>query len=186
MSALAAPPAASLPPWSVYLVALCVLVVLAIVHAGVKLSSGFAWRWFVGAALFGATWGLGGRLAAPSAAPLALLVPAFVFYVAAAVTKGIVESTDALAGRHVVHVLMTGVFAVAIAWPHEVLWREGGWVEVSPASARALAWGVAAFLFYGAYKLVDHARWPAAARVLVLLLAMPALGAALAASIRLR
>ena len=162
-----------------YASAMVVLVALAALHAWTKLSPRFARRWFGSAVLFGATWTLAGRLELPTGDVLALIVPAFVFYVAAAVTKGLVESTDALAGRHVVHVVMTALFAVAIAWPHERLWRERAWFPTSSEVSIALAWGAAAFVFYGTYKLVDHSTWSQNTQRVALAVAMPALGAAL-------
>lgn len=164
-----------------YLAAMLALAGLCGVHAWCKLSPAFARRWFTSAVLFAVTWRLGGRLGPPSGDPLAVAAPLLVIYLAAAVTKGIVEATRALAGRHAVHVVMTGLFAAAIAWPHEALWSQRGWVAASPPRAALAAWGAAALVFYGTYKLVDHAAWPDALRWLVLVLAMPGLGAVLAA-----
>jgi hypothetical protein len=75
---------------------------LAGVHAYRKLSPYFAITWFGAGLVFGWFW------TDARTSPEALLLPALVIYLAAALTKGLVER-GAFAGNHVVHVLAAGV-----------------------------------------------------------------------------
>ncbi len=77
---------------------------LAGVHAYRKLTPYFAITWFGAGLVFGWFW------TENRTHPEALLLPAFVVYLAAAITKGVVER-GSLAGNHVVHVLASGIFA---------------------------------------------------------------------------
>src|SRR5262249_17796380 len=83
---------------------------LAFVHAFRKLSPYFAAAWFGSGLVFGWFW------TTRHNAPEAVLLPVFVTYLAAALTKGIVEQ-GRFAGNHLVHVLGAGVFAGLVALP---------------------------------------------------------------------
>ncbi len=139
---------------------------LAGVHAYRKLEPYFAITWFGSGLVFG--W----FFTEAHTRPEALLLPALVVYLAAAVTKGIVER-GAFAGNHVVHVLATGVFAAVIALPLESAARAMHWVlprdapNVTHAVIKAqwlggvpadqlVMWALVGTLFYGLYKLLDH------------------------------
>ncbi len=137
-------------------------------HAYAKLSPYFAATWFGAGLVFGYFWT--GRQADLES----LLTPALVFYIAAAATKGLVESREGLAGNHVVHVLFTGLFSGIAALPllacAQLLGVDLPGESVGPAflsdvPASVLghvsptlfaAWVVAGTVFYGAYKTLDH------------------------------
>lgn len=162
------------------------------VHAYRKLSPYFALTWLGSGLLFGMQWGEGGSaLQLPaSVKPEVVALPVLLFYLAAAVTKGLVETRDGLRGNHLVHVLMTGVFGGVIALPLESAARTTGWQlpstgaptgsVVSPAIglggvplAVVAGWAVAATAFYGTYKLLDHVGLSKALQTVVLFAAMP-------------
>ena len=168
------------PEWRLFVV---VLTVLAFVHAYRKLSPFFAVTWFGAGLIFG--WFFTSHRSSPEA----LLLPALVVYLAAAVAKGIVER-GALAGNHVVHVLATGVFGALIALPLESSARSMDWITPRGPSLvlwpfaqhtwtggvpleLPLQWAVVATLFYGVYKLLDHVGLGAALQTIVLFGAMP-------------
>jgi hypothetical protein len=139
---------------------------LAFVHAYRKLSPYFAVAWFGSALVFGWFW------TEQRTSPEALLLPGFVVYLAAALTKGVVER-GALAGNHLAHVLGAGLFAGLVALPLEAACATQGWTV--PRGAPALTggaldgpwfggasadvviqWSLLGTLFYGTYKLLDH------------------------------
>ncbi len=139
---------------------------LAFVHAYRKLSPYFAVAWFGSALVFGWFW------TSQRTSPEALLLPGLVVYLAAAVTKGVVER-GALAGNHVAHVLGAGLFAGLIALPLEAACDAQGWITprgspsltggaldgpwLGGASADVvIQWSLLGTLFYGTYKLLDH------------------------------
>jgi hypothetical protein len=140
---------------------------LAALHAWRKLSPYFAATWFGAGLAFGWTW----TSRRDSAA--ALLLPVLVVYLSAALTKGLVER-GRLAGRHVVHVLMTGCLAGLVALPLESSALAMGWSTPRGApglshwfsrpdwtggvpGALVVQWMLVGLLFYGVYKLLDHA-----------------------------
>lgn len=141
---------------------------LAGAHAHVKLSPYFASTWFGSGLVF--AWFWGGRAPAVET----LLMPALVFYVAAAVTKGLVENRPRLAGNHAAHVVIGGVCSGLVALPLLACatllgaaapgpttgpaWLDevpAAWLGYVPAPSLA-AWIVAGTVFYGAYKILDH------------------------------
>jgi hypothetical protein len=101
------------------------------VHAYCKLSPFFAVTWLgaglVFGTLWGTQWGAGSRQLPATVRPEVLLLPVLLFYLAAAVTKGLVETRDRLRGNHVVHVLMTGLFGGLLALPVVCAGRTSGW-----------------------------------------------------------
>jgi hypothetical protein len=156
---------------------------LAALHAWRKLSPYFAMTWFGAGLLFGWSW----TSRRDSAA--ALLLPVLVVYLSAALTKGLVER-GRFAGNHVVHVLMTGVLAGLIALPLESSALAMGWS--TPRGAPGLAhwfsrpgwtggvpgalivqWMLIGLIFYGVYKLLDHAGLGRGLQALLILLAAP-------------
>ncbi len=163
------------------------MVFLAAVHAYTKLSPYFCTCWFGAGLVFGWLWS-----DRPEEAS-AILVPVLVFYIAAAVTKGLVETRERLAGNHVLHVVMTGVFSGVIALPLESGARVMGWAMPAPALGLKglmdgpvdpdllggvpilvlVVWVIAGTVFYGAYKLLDHSGLPAAWRTVLLFVGMP-------------
>jgi len=139
---------------------------LAFVHAYRKLSPYFAAAWFGSALVFGWFW------TEHRTSPEALLLPGFVVYLAAAVTKGVVER-GVLSGNHLAHVIGAGLFAGLIALPLEAVCATQGWTtpRAGPALLGAaldgpwfggasadlvLQWSLVGTLFYGTYKLLDH------------------------------
>jgi hypothetical protein len=137
---------------------------LAALHAWTKLSRLFALTWF-GAGVEYAWFALGRQ-----ATLEALVLPAFVIYLAAALTKGLVER-GRFRGNHLLHVVATGVFsglvvlplasaAMGMGWPgtHELggAAPSGPWIGGVPAGL-VVRWVVTGGLFYGTYKLLDHA-----------------------------
>jgi hypothetical protein len=139
---------------------------LAGVHAFRKLSPYFAVAWFGSGLVFGWFW------TAHRTAPEALLLPALVTYLAAALTKGLVEK-GSFEGNHVVHVLVAGLCAGLLALPLEAACDAMGWVTPRDAADitggvldgpwfggasadLAIQWGVLGLVFYGTYKLLDH------------------------------
>jgi len=167
------------PEWRLFVV---VATVLAFAHSYRKLSPYFAVTWFGAGLVFG--WFYTGHRSSPEA----LLLPALVVYLAAAVAKGIVER-GALAGNHVVHVLAAGVFGGLIALPLESSAAAMGWTTPRSPAVRlwalshtwtggvppelVLQWSVLSTLFYGVYKLLDHVGLGPALQAIVLLVAMP-------------
>jgi len=146
--------------------AVVVGVFLAGAHAYRKLSPFFAIAWFGAGAVFGWFW------TEHHAAPEALLLPAFLTYIAAALTKGLVEG-GRFAGNHVVHVLVTGVLTGVVALPVESAGAAMGWVLPRGAPRifggaldpewlggvpldAVVQWSLVGTLFYGLYKLLDH------------------------------
>lgn len=136
------------------------------VHAWTKLSPYFAATWFGSAAVFGYLFGEGDAL------PETVLLPGLVVYMAAAVTKGLVETRDGVRGNHLVHVLMTGVFSGLLVLPFVAAARasdwalprgradapwglDDGWLEALHLDA-GLRWSLVGLAFYGSYKLLDH------------------------------
>jgi hypothetical protein len=139
---------------------------LAGAHAYRKLSPYFAIAWFGSGLVFGWFW------ADQHAAPEALLLPALLTYLAAALTKGLVEG-GRFAGNHVVHVLVTGVLTGVVALPVESAGVARGWLLPRGAPAvtgravdpewlggvpldAVIQWSLFGTLFYGLYKLLDH------------------------------
>ena len=104
-----------------YQLFLAVAFFLAGCHAHAKLSPYFAATWFGSGLVFAYVWG--GR----SSALEVVLLPALVFYMAAAATKGLVETRPSLAGNHVVHVLATGLFSGVVAMPILAAAAAAGW-----------------------------------------------------------
>lgn len=167
------------PEWRLFVV---VATGLAFAHAFRKLSPFFAVTWFGAGLVFG--WFYTSHRSSPEA----LLLPALVVYLAAAVAKGIVER-GALAGNHVVHVLAAGVFGGLIALPLESSAAAMGWTTPSSPALRlwaldhtwtggvppelVLQWSVLSTLFYGVYKLLDHVGLGPTLQTIVLFVAMP-------------
>jgi len=145
---------------------LAVATFLAACHAWRKLSPYFAATWFGSGLVFGYLWA-GGR-----GDPEAVLPSLLLIYLAAALSKGLVESRPALAGNHPAHVVVTALVAGLLALPLESAARQCGWPL--PRSHAGELWGVsadwlggvplaaavdlsiAAGLFYGTYKVLDH------------------------------
>ena len=140
---------------------------LAAVHAHSKLSPYFAATWFGSGLVFAYFW-------ADRFALELLLLPPLLFYMAAAATKGLVETRPSVRGNHVVHVIMTGVFSGVVALPllasaDAMDWNvpDGApdlrflsdigafWLGGVDPSAVAM-WMVAGTVFYGVYKILDH------------------------------
>jgi len=138
---------------------------LAFVHAFRKLSPYFAAAWFGSGLVFGWFW-------TDTRTPEALLLPVFVTYLAAALTKGVVEQ-GRFAGNHLVHVLCAGLFAGLIALPLEAACSAMNWTlpRAAPAlhlqvldgpwlggasAASVVQWSLLGTLFYGTYKVLDH------------------------------
>ena len=156
------------------------------VHAFRKLSPYFAITWFGAGLVFGWFW------TEHRQAPEALLLPALVVYIAAAVTKGIVER-GVLAGVHIVHVLATGLFAGLIALPLETAAASMRWVtprpraqpDARPRQGRvdsgggsadlALQWVAVGLVFYGVYKILDHIGLGVVVQTILLFALMPVL-----------
>lgn len=167
-----------------YQALLAVCVFLAGVHAYQKLSPYFAVTWFGSGLLFGSLW-------AGRAEPESVLLPVLVVYMAAATTKGLVETRPRFAGNHVVHVLMTGLFTGLLALPFEASAARSGWSVPRPAPRSllgedpawlggasldaALQWALVGLLFYGTYKLLDHIGLGKPAQTVLLFAAMPLL-----------
>ena len=139
---------------------------LAFVHAFRKLSPYFAAAWFGSGLVFGWFW------TTQRTAPEAVLLPVFVTYLSAALTKGIVEQ-GRFAGNHLVHVLCAGLFAGLVALPIEAVCATRGWTLprdapslhlqfldgpwLGGATAGAFVmWSLLGTLFYGTYKVLDH------------------------------
>jgi hypothetical protein len=139
---------------------------LAGAHAYRKLSPYFAIAWFGSGLVFGWFW------TDQHAAPEALLLPAFLTYLAAALTKGLVEG-GRFSGNHVVHVIVTGVLTGVVALPVESAGAAMGWVLPRGAARitggavdpewlgsvpldTVVQWSLVGTLFYGLYKLLDH------------------------------
>ena len=158
----------NLPPLdlSTWRLLLAVATFLAASHAWRKLSPYFCATWFGAGLLFGYLW-TGGR-----GDPAVVLPPALLVYLAAAVTKGLIETRPALAGNHLVHVLVTALVGGLLALPFEATARVRDWplprahtgsLWGIPADAlggvplaAAVDWSIAAAVFYGTYKLLDH------------------------------
>ena len=155
---------------------------LAAVHAYRKLSPYFAITWFGAALVFGYLWSGG------PAEPERVLLPGLVFYLSAAVTKGLVETRSGVRGNHVVHVIMTGLFGGLLALPIEAAARVDRWPV--PTMSRGRLWGVgdlvggvpldvvvtwclAATFFYGTYKVLDHIGLGKPLQTVALFAAMP-------------
>lgn len=156
---------------------------VAFVHAYRKLSPFFAVTWFGAGLVYGWFW------TDHRSSPEALLLPALVVYLAAAVAKGVVER-GALAGNHLVHVIAGGAFTGLIALPLESSAAAVGWVTPrAPAFVfwpyakhtwtggvpveLILQWMVLGTLFYGTYKLLDHVGLGPAMQTVALFVAMP-------------
>ncbi|MGQ0554145.1 MAG: hypothetical protein ACT4PU_13105 [Planctomycetota bacterium] len=158
----------------------------AAVHAYRKLNPYFAATWFGSGLVLGWFW------AGERTAPEALLLPILVIYLAAAITKGVVEQ-GFFSGNHLVHVLATGLFAGLIAWPIEAAalgmgWTlprdppfytalvstplDGPWMAGVPVLMLVI-WSVLATLYYGIYKLLDHIGLGSTLQTLLLFAAMP-------------
>lgn len=161
--------------------AVAVLAFLAAVHAYRKLSPYFAVAWFGSGLVFGWAWSTGAPL------PETLLLPVTVIYIAAALTKGLVE-TGRFSGNHVLHVLLTGLLAATVAAPLEAAARAMGWTlpraapDILPAALDGpwlggvpadawLVWALAGAGFYGLYKLLDHSGLGATLRTPLLFVA---------------
>jgi hypothetical protein len=160
-------------------VALAAATALAVLHAWRKLSLAFAWTWFAAAAEY--AWFALDRQAAFEA----LAVPGLVVYLAAAVTKGLVER-GRFKGNHLLHVLATGAFSGLIALPlasaalgmgwsgtHEL----GGLAPYGPfvggvATGLVVTWMLTGAVFYGTYKLIDHSGFGRTLQVAALAVAM--------------
>lgn len=157
--------------------------VLAAAHAYRKLSPYFAITWFGSGLVFGWFW------TTHHAAPEALLLPALLTYLAAALTKGLVEH-GRLAGNHVVHVIVTGLLTGVVAMPIESAGAAMGWVlprgapdfvgaAVNPAWMGGVSldvvaqWSLIGTLFYGFYKLLDHIGLGSATQTLLLFVGAP-------------
>lgn len=140
--------------------------VFAAAHAYRKLSPFFCVSWFGAGWIFAYLW----TEARP--APEVVLLPPLVFYLAAALTKGLVETRGIVRGNHLVHVLMTGVLSGVVALPLLAVADAMGWGVPRPASRLLFGlsgrwlggptldavwlWMTAGAVFYGAYKLLDH------------------------------
>ena len=145
-------------------------VFLAAVHAYTKLSPYFAITWFGSGLVFGYLWRTGTPM------PEVVLLPVVVVYMAAALTKGLVESRERWRGIHVAHVLVTGLLTGLLALPYESAARAMGWPVPRPASRALLGvdaswlggvtldavamWTILGTFFYGTYKLLDHIGLP--------------------------
>jgi hypothetical protein len=156
---------------------------LAALHAWRKLSPAFAATWFGAGLAFGCVW------TSRRDSVAALLLPVLVVYLAAALTKGLVERGP-LAGRHGVHVLLTGVLTGLVALPLEssalaMGWSTPrgtvgaahwslppGWTGGVPA-ALVLQWMLVGLVFYGVYKLLDHSGLGRVLQALLILVAAP-------------
>lgn len=152
-----------LEPWH-YRVFVAVLTGLAFVHAHRKLSPYFAATWFGAAGTFAWIWAKG------VSPPESFLLPGLVVYMAAAITKGVVETRDGVRGNHFVHVVMTGLFTGLLVLPFEAAARAMTWnlphygpgdVLGLPSlggvpSGSVVLWMVVGFVFYGTYKVLDH------------------------------
>jgi hypothetical protein len=164
-------------------VAVIVGTFLAAAHAYRKLTPFFAITWFGSGLVFGWFW------TSEHAAPEAILLPAFLIYLAAALTKGLVEH-GRFAGNHVVHVLVTGLMTAVVAVPVESAGAAMGWIL--PRGAPHLAgvpsesgwlggvkldepvqWCLIGMLFYGYYKLLDHIGLGGATQTVLLFGGMP-------------
>lgn len=149
--------------WTVFV---AIATALAFVHAFRKLSPYFAAAWFGSGLVFGWFW------TTQRTAPEAVLLPVLVTYLAAALTKGVVEQ-GRFAGNHLVHVLCAGLFAGLVALPLEATCATMGWTTPrgAPVITHGLLdgpwlggatgdlvvqWSVLGALFYGTYKLLDH------------------------------
>ncbi len=110
-----------------YRLALLVATFLVAVHAYRKLSPYFAMTWLGAGLLFGALWGSPSWRLPDAVRPEVVLLPAVLFYLSAAVTKGLVETRDGVRGNHFVHVLMTGVIGGVLALPIEYAGRTAAW-----------------------------------------------------------
>lgn len=158
---------------------------LAAAHAYRKLSPYFAIAWFGSGLVFGWFW------TGHHAAPEALLLPALLTYLAAALTKGLVEG-GRFDGNHLVHVLVTGVLTGVVALPVESAGAVRGWVlpRAAPQITGAwvnpewlggvplgavLQWSLVGGLFYGLYKLLDHVGLGGLIQTLLLFGSMPLL-----------
>ncbi len=156
---------------------------LAGVHAFRKLSPYFAITWFGAGLVLGWFW------TAHHAAPEALLLPALVVYIAAAVSKGIVER-GRFTGNHVVHVIATGLFSGLIALPLETAAESMRWITprgAPPVTAGRIRpewigggsadlvvqWMVLGLLFYALYKILDHVGLGSVMQTVLLFAAMP-------------
>jgi hypothetical protein len=153
-----------------YRLVVALLSLAAGVHAWTKLSPYFAATWFGSAAVFGYLFGEGDAL------PETVLLPGLVVYMAAAVTKGLVETRDGVRGNHLVHVLMTGLFSGVLVLPFVVAARASGWALPRDATSApwdlddgwlealrpdaGLRWCLVGLAFYGSYKLLDHCGLP--------------------------
>jgi hypothetical protein len=169
-----------LPHYQAFLV---VLAVLCASHAHRQVSPFFAITWWGASLIFGWFWADG------RPAPELVLLPGIVIYTAAAVTKGLLETRPSLAGAHSLHVVMTGVLSGLLALPFESVARAMGWSVPRPAGRTLLwvksewlggvtldaaaAWGIAGFLLYGVYKVLDHIGLPKGNQVIALLASMP-------------
>jgi hypothetical protein len=149
--------------WTLFVV---LATALAFVHAFRKLSPYFAAAWFGSGLVFGWFW------TTNRTSPEALLLPVLVTYLAAALTKGVVEQ-GRFAGNHLVHVLCAGIFAGFVALPLEAAAATMHWTVPHAAPALNLhlidgpwfgganpavivQWSLLGTLFYGTYKLLDH------------------------------
>jgi hypothetical protein len=168
--------------WTLFVVGATVLAAL---HAWRKLSPYFAVTWFGAGLLFGWAW------TSRTDSPAALLLPVFVVYLSAALTKGLVER-GRLEGNHVVHVLVTGVLSALVALPLESSALAMGWSTPRGAAglghrfsstdwtggvpgALAVQWMLVGLIFYGVYKLLDHAGLGRPLQALLILGAAPLL-----------
>ena len=166
--------------WTLFV---CLGTALAFVHAYRKLSPYFAVAWFGSGLVFGWFW------TTNRTAPEALLLPVFVTYLAAALTKGVVEQ-GRFAGNHLVHVLCAGLFAGLVALPLEAACATMSWTTPHAAPAMNLAaidgawfgganpatlvqWSLLGTLFYGTYKLLDHIGVGAVVQTIGLFAVMP-------------
>ena len=160
------------------------------VHAYRKLSPYFAVTWIGAGALFGALWCADGFEWPAQVRSEVVLLPVSLFYLAAALTKGIVETRDRLRGNHFFHVLMTGVFAGLLGLSLKSSADASGFhlqsfgidgnllsssgMEIGGVPlAVGLGWAVAASAFYGIYKLFDHAGLSKPLQTVVLFVSMP-------------
>ncbi len=169
-----------------YRLFVCLATFLASTHAYCKVSPFFSITWFGSSLVLGWFWSEG------TAQPEAILLPGLVVYVAAALTKGIVESRPRLRGNHLVHVIVTGLFTGVVSLPLESAARTQNWVLPREISGSLLGldagwfggtaplafatWGVLGTLYYGLYKLLDHAGLGGAAQVVLLFAATPFVG----------
>ena len=156
---------------------------LAGVHAFRKLSPYFAITWFGSGLVLGWFW------TEHRGAPEALLLPALVIYIAAAVSKGIVER-GTFTGNHIVHVIATGLFTGLIALPLETAADAMRWITPRGAPAvthghvkpewlgggsadLAVQWAVLGFIYYTLYKILDHIGLGSVLQTVLLFAAMP-------------